>query len=153
MKSNIFASFLAVFLITSFAHAVTWEISDPCTGKVRHQGREILNQPFPSVGHLTVAVLKKSRIEFVGGEGKIHSIYNTPVGESSVEVKDAQNMWAYGWCYTVNGVELGLMPHQVMIKSQQDHIKWFYAFTELKNGQWLTMCRPASERPFKAICR
>lgn len=153
MKSNIFRSIAALFLLTISAQAVTWEILDPCTGKIRHQGREILNSPFPSVGHYTTATLKKSRIEFVGGEGKIHSIYKTPVGESSVEVQDAQNMWAYGWCYTVNGIEPGLMPHQVMIQNQRDHIRWFYAFTELKNGQWLTMCRPAWERPFKAVCR
>lgn len=150
MKSILFSTVLTLF--ATQASAVTWEILNPCTGKVQRQGRGVVQSPFPSVGHFTVAELKKNRIEFLGGEGMIQSIFSTPVGEKAIEVLNDRNMWAYGWCYEVNGVEPGLMPIQVMIKSQNDHIRWFYAFTEMKNGQWLTMCRPAEQRPFKRYC-
>lgn len=152
-KSNIFFFLALSFSVLNPARAVTWEILDPCTGKIRFQGREFVQSPFPSAGTFSVAVMKKNRLEFVGGEGKVHAIYGTPVGHSSVEIQDDRNMWAYGWCYEVNGLQPGVMPDQFALKSNNDHIRWFYAFTEMKNGQWLTMCKPSHLRPFKNYCR
>ncbi|MFN8847067.1 MAG: hypothetical protein ACK5V3_10050 [Bdellovibrionales bacterium] len=148
MKSTVFS----ILFSLSVSNAVTWDIHHPCTGKIHRSGRGIVSSPFPSVGHFTILELKKNRIEFVGSQGHVQSILGTPTGELAIEVKDSRNMWAYGWCYEVNGVEPGVMPMQFPIKSQGDHIRWFYAFTEMRNGQWLTMCRPAWERPFKKYC-
>lgn len=149
MKSTVFS----ILLSLSVANAVTWEIYHPCTGKVHFSGRGIVSSPYPSVGHFTVAELKRNRIEFIGSQGNIQSIMGTPIGAEAIEVRDSRNMWAYGWCYEVNGIEPGVMPLQYMIRSQADHIRWFYAFTEMKNGQWLTMCRPAEQRPLKKYCQ
>lgn len=149
-----FSVLFTVIFALSTASAVTFEVLDPCMGRPKIQTSEVLtSSPFPSVGHYSVAKLQKLRTPFTGDEVGLSSIFNTPIGDAAVDVVNAYQMFAYGWCYQVNGVEPGQMAHQVQIKNNSDRITWFFAYTEMKNGKWLTMCEPAYKRPLKTYCQ
>ena len=141
------------FLVFSLAHSATFKIQDPCQNKIAFQTQVAVGFPYPSLGKLTVDQLTTNKIPFTGSAAGISSIYKTPTGDDSLVVVSDTEMYAYGWCYHYNGTEPGEMADQILIKNNSDVVEWFFAYSTYKNGEWLTMCAPAYNRPLKNYCR
>lgn len=141
---------LALFYSGDFAKALTYEIVGACSAVPAYHGS---HENFPTdAGTATVAILERNKIPFLGSAAGIHSILNTPVGDEAIEVINDQEMRAYGWCYEVDDKQPDVMPDKVMLTGSE-HLKWFYAFSHYKSGNWLTYCEPAFTVKPKNICR
>ena len=67
--------------------------------------------------------------------------------QKAIEIVSENEMYAYGWCYSVNGFEPNVYPHEVFINPEgDDQIIWWFGFAHYLNGQWLSMCEPSYER-------
>lgn len=101
-----------------------------------------------SIGLLTVIEFEKAKLVFEGNEAGIVSIGTF---KNEIEVISDREMRAYGWCYSINGLAPDLMPDQVFLKSQKDELKWFYAYSEYKDGNWISQCVPViKDKPSSA---
>ncbi|KHD88505.1 MAG: hypothetical protein OM95_08315 [Bdellovibrio sp. ArHS] len=140
MKKSIFALLL---LASSYSQAVTWEVYGPCDNQPVHQGKVDVDLK-KSVGEISVAIFEVNKIPFVGGPEGMSSIINTPMGLESLEIVSNTVMRAYGWCFAVNGTTPNKMPNVLNLRSQDDKIVWYYAYTTNKENVWQDdMCSPA----------
>jgi hypothetical protein len=146
--------FFMLTLICAQARAVTVEVTAPCENKPVILTSQTLSNKLPtSAGAMTIQVLQDLKVAFTGSESGIQSIYQTPTGDDSVDVISDRELYAYGWCYHVNQQEPGEMPDQLILQSDTDHIRWFYAFSHYKDGHWISMCTPAYQRPLMPYCK
>ncbi len=149
-----FLPYLVLFsvIFTTPSLAVQLTIQDPCAEEPWLQFEE--EGMFGlSVGQITVKILERFNEKFVGHEGGIRSIRTTPLADDAIEIVNANEMRAYGWCYHVNGVEAELMPDQFKIAEESTHIYWFFSYAEYINGQWTSMCTPTHITRPSFICR
>jgi hypothetical protein len=128
------------FLYGAPSFAITFEIVGPCAAKPVYQGNHRASGV--SAGRATVDILDKYAVPYRGSEEGIHSILDTPVGDEAIEVINDEEMRVYGWCYEVDGRQPDKMPNEVMLQGEE-HLRWFYAFSHYKKGDWLTYCEPA----------
>ena len=105
-----------------------------------------------SAGAITLAVLQRSEIPFVGTEQGFASIFGTPTGMDSMEVISDDEMLAYGWCFSVNDHSPEVYPHEYPV-NQQDRILWWYGYAHYKRGEWITQCTPAFRRKPAFLCQ
>jgi hypothetical protein len=147
---RIICSMLAAVFVSFPSFALTYEIVGPCSEKPVYEGG--VPASGMSAGKATLQILEKNRAPYRGTEAGIHSILNTPEGDEAIEVISDREMRAYGWCYEVDGTQPNVMPDQFRLKGSE-HLKWFYAFSHYKNGQWLTYCEPAYTVKPKGLCR
>ena len=130
---------------------MTVEIQDPCSSDIRLTDVSPFSKTQQStVGTFTVETLERHHIIYQGSNAAISSIYNTPVSGASVDIINDQEFFAYGWCYHFNGTEPGLMPNEILLKNETDHIFWFFAFSHYLKGEWVSMCTPAYTRPLNS---
>jgi len=139
-------------LLAGSADAVTIAIQDPCSAKNWLQ-TEITSTDKHTVGELTIEALKNSDLKFAGSPTGINSINGTVTGLDAIEVISDKEMNAYGWCYKVDGREPTLLPSEMFIKTGDEKIHWFFAYSHYLNGKWLTMCTPTSKTKRKFICK
>lgn len=86
-------------------------------------------------------------------ENGVASILDTPTGYAAYEFVSESHMRVYGWCYEVNGRQPSVVAANYTIDPRcQDHVRWFYGYAEIVDGQWTTYCRPVylDSNPF--IC-
>jgi hypothetical protein len=114
--------------------------------------RKNVSEVYPNVGELTVETLKKFNVPFIGTPEGLSSIFETPIGERSLEVVSDIEMRAYGWCYSVDGIAPELYPHQVPVYSHTKSVVWHYGFARYYKGQWVTQCTPAYTIKPKFLC-
>jgi hypothetical protein len=105
-----------------------------------------------NVGSVTLKGLDEAGIPYVGTSAGISSIGDSPSGEKAMEILSSTHLRAYGWCFSINGVEPASMPNEINITSNDDLIHWYYGFAEYKDGQWITYCTPTHEAKPKYIC-
>jgi len=105
-----------------------------------------------SVGIATISVLDGAMIPYVGSDGGISSIRNTVSGDAALEVVSDTEMRAYGWCFSLNGIEPNEMPDQVFVSSEQDVIRWYFGYAHYHDGAWVSYCTPTSQTRPKYIC-
>lgn len=106
---------------------------------------------FPTVGDATVAFLLDNAIDFQGTTRGLNSVLNSPVGLEALDVVGDNEMYAYGWCYSVNGVSPEVFADQVSL-GEEDEILWWYGFAHFKDGQWLSQCVPSYQRVPSSLC-
>jgi len=104
-----------------------------------------------SIGHITIDILEKKNIEFLGSIKGLASVDNTPIGHEAIEVISPNYLRAYGWCYEVNGFQPAKMPDQIIIK-KNDVIRWFFAFSSFKDGEWIDYCTPSYQIKSSFLC-
>ena len=104
-----------------------------------------------NLGEVTVKILEKSGIDYVGSAGGMNSINNTPTGLDALEVLSDVELRAFGWCYSVNGQVISEYTDKYYLK-QNDEVKWFFAFAHYYKGKWLTMCTPARTLASSSLC-
>ena len=96
-----------------------------------------------SVGYHTILEFETAVLKYEGTEAGIVSINNL---KNEIEVISDKEMLSYGWCYSVNDLAPDFMPDQIFFTSQKDILKWFYAYSEYKNGVWVSQCVPVVRR-------
>jgi hypothetical protein len=151
MKTLIPSVLLACILSTPVL-AARLAVEDPCAGadwlkteRVGDAGR--------SVGVVTVSGLQLAGIPFVGTEAGISSIRGTVTGDAAVEVISDTEMRAYGWCFSIDGVEPDAMPDQVPVPDDQSEIRWYFGFAHYRDGAWISYCTPTRQARPAYICR
>lgn len=144
------AFFLFLYLASGNAFALSFEVIGACSEQPLLQAQgEFADR---SVGQATIEILERNSIPFQGSEEGIHSIFNTPVGSAAIEIINNREMRAYGWCFAVDGIRPELMPDQVRLMGSE-HLRWFYAFSHYKNGEWVSYCEPAHTVRPASLCR
>ncbi len=140
-----------LFLLYTFsANAAQLKIVGPCSEIPSLQKEEQLGSSL-SVGAFTLQVLKKYQVPFEGTESNINAIQKSPQGKDAFDYISPTFYRVYGWCYTLDGVEVQKTPDQVRI-SNSSRVSWTYSFSTYKDGQWLEMCAPSWKLKSKKIC-
>ena len=108
-----------------------------------------------TVGSLTIRALVDLGLDYVGSERSISSLDNSPTGIDALEYKDAKNMKSYGWCYLVSTDESlpSEMPDEYKIDREIQNIHWFYAYSEMVDGNWISFCVPTHLEKPDFICK
>ncbi len=108
-----------------------------------------------TVGSLTVKALGELGLDYVGSERSISAIDNSPTGVNALEYRDAKNMKSYGWCYLVSTDESlpSEMPDEYKIDQETQNIHWFYASSEMIDGNWVSFCVPTHLEKPDFICK
>ncbi len=126
-------------------------VQDPCADRP-WLDTGVTAGPDVTVGQATVDALAANAIPFRGDASGIVSIRDTVSGNAAIEVISNVEMRAYGWCFSLNGVEPGEMPDQVPLSGPDDVVRWYFGYAHYKNGEWLSYCTPTHlERP-RYIC-
>ena len=133
----------------SFAHTI--EFIGPCSEKPLHS--QEIGPKFETVGDLTVFVLQKNNIPYVGSEQGINQVFNTPVGDAALEVISDTEMRSYGWCFFVDGEMSSDYANQVYLTPSVKKIQWIYGYAEFKKDAWVSMCKKTYKLKPKFICK
>ena len=97
--------------------------------------------------------LQQAGIPFVGSDSGISSIKGTVTGDAAVEVISDSEMRAYGWCFSIDGVEPDAMPDQVPVPGDGSEIRWYFGFAHYRDGAWVSYCTPTRQARPAYICR
>lgn len=133
-----------LFSVPSFA--ITWQVVGQGGPEPIHFGMKEVDLK-NSAGEITVDLLKKNGIPFVGNTGGIRSILNTPYGDKATVIVNDRVMRVYGWCFSVDGVIPDVMPDKYYFVSQEATMKWFFAYSLYDSGEWKEFCTPAYKKP------
>jgi len=144
-------SHFLVFLSPSVL-AVTIRVQDPCSEK-NWLETEISANKKQNIGELSIQAMEDNGIEFIGTATGINSINGSVTGLDALEVLGDKEMKAYGWCYKVDGIEPSVLPHKLFIKTGEEKIHWFFAYSHYLNGNWITMCSPTAKTKPEFICK
>ena len=79
----------------------------------------------------------------MGSEEGLSSVFSTPVGKDAIEIISEDEMRAYGWCFSVDGIAPEVFPHEIRITPQTRSIVWHFGFARFYKGEWFTQCTPA----------
>lgn len=151
LKRFSFIILIVNIIFVSNSLAVQIKITRPCSNELTIDS----NYSIPGsqkLGDVTVMFLNSKNISYEGSASGILSIFNTPVGVDAYEVISDNQMNAYGWCYSINGLAPELMPDQVDVH-ENDEILWWYGYATYKNGAWITQCTPSVERSSSKFCK
>ena len=131
--------------------AMTVSFTKPCLSDIStsfyHPEKENL-----SVGQITLKALEELKIPYIGSEDGINSIFKSPVGLDAIEIISDREMYAYGWCYSVNGVEPEILPGRYGVRPG-DEIVWWYGYAHYKDGRWISQCELSSFREDSDFCK
>lgn len=105
-----------------------------------------------NVGEVTVSSLEDAALSFVGSPAGISSIRGTVTGDAALEVLGDAEMRAYGWCFSLNGVEPAAMPDQIFVTSERDELRWYFGFAHYKDGSWISYCTRTNQARPAYIC-
>ncbi len=134
-------------LIPSLFVAARLLVQDPC-GDGPWLDAEVTAGAEVSVGQATVAGLEANAMPYRGDASGIVSIRDTVSGDAAIEVINNVEMRAYGWCFSLNGVEPSEMPDKVPVTGEDDVVRWYFGYAHYRNGEWLSYCTPTHlERP------
>lgn len=134
------------------AHAATFTVIGPCSASPVLQIENLTLPDGISLGDFTVQTLIEAQTPFTGSNEGIESILNSPKGKDALEILTPSKMRAYGWCFTVDGIESNLMPNELMLKNKSTNIVWFYASALAENGNWKDYCQPSYKTHSPFIC-
>ena len=139
-------------LISTNAQASRIIIEDPCSMEP-WLDKIVKTSLGRNVGEISVATFDAHQILYVGAEAGINSIRNSVTGDQAIEVLSDNEMRAYGWCFSVNGVQPDEYPNKVKVKSESDIIRWFFGYAHYRDGKWISYCSPTNILRPSYICR
>lgn len=105
-----------------------------------------------SVGAVTVSALTDAAFPFVGSDAGFASIRGTVTGDAALELLGDAEMRAYGWCFSLNGVEPAAMPDRVAVPDDAAELRWYFGFAHYKNGVWLSYCTRTNQAKPAFVC-
>jgi hypothetical protein len=143
--------FLLLFFFSFPSMAIELKFIGPCDENFIM--RTEVSDEFTNVGELTTLTLKKFGIPFIGSEEGLSSVFSTPVGKDAIEVISNDELRAYGWCYSVDGVAPEVFPHEVRITAETKSIVWHFGFALFHKGEWVTQCTPAYSIKPDFLCK
>lgn len=145
-----FSTLFFSLLLPAQAFALSLSFIGPCDENPVFKTQTDLEKE-TNAGQITVDLLEKNNIEFVGSELGLNSAFGTPLGEEAYEIISGSEMYAYGWCYSVNGFEPALYPDKVSV-IQGDEILWWFGYAHYKEGEWISQCEPSYKRKPQFLC-
>ncbi len=145
-----FSLLLTSLLLPAQALALSLSFIGPCDKEPLFETSQELSKE-ENVGVITTQVLENNDIEFVGSELGLNSAFGTPMGTEAYEIISKSEMYAYGWCYSVNGFEPALYPNEIAVK-QDDKILWWFGYAHYKEGEWISQCEPSYKRKPDFLC-
>lgn len=146
------SKFLVLFLMSLTLNAAEFTVKNPCSTTPILEV-EIDATKYETVGDLTVHLLNKNRIPYQGNERGMNQILNSPLGLDALDVVSDTVMFAYGWCYRVNGVIPDVFAEDVYLDESIKTIEWFYGYSEFRVNAWVSMCIPPETRDNSFICK
>ncbi len=151
MLTRLFQLATSLIIVSHPAAGVSFQVQSLCSEAftVESDHNASTND---TVGSITVKAHDESGVPYKGGAEGIASIGDSPSGDKAMEVISSTHMRAYGWCFSINGVEPAAMPDKVSITSNDDVIHWYYGFAEYKDGAWITYCTPTHQARPTYIC-
>lgn len=141
----------ALLLAASPAQAAQVVIEDPCSATPWLESK-LPAATGKSVGAVTITALDAAHFFYVGTAAGISSIRNTVTGDAALEAVSDTEMRAYGWCYSLNGVEPNQMPDAVFLTNETDEIRWYFGYAHYQNGAWISYCTPTNQTLPTYIC-
>jgi hypothetical protein len=146
-----FMTLLFFFLFSLSAKALEIKFIGPCEEKPLFETN--IKFDYENVGELTIGTLIKFNIPFKGTEGGLNSAFETPTGLEAMEVISDQEMKAYGWCFSVDGVAPEVYPNEVPVTLKTKSIVWHFGYAHFLKGQWITQCTPAYKEKPAFLCK
>lgn len=130
---------MLIFLLflCQFTYATTIEVIGPLKTIIPQESVQVNLED--SLGKISVNFFNQKNLSYVGNEAGIVSIQEDG---NWIEIISDTEMKAYGWCFSLNGKVLETMSDQTFLVSQNDHIRWFYAYAHYKDGYWIAQCHP-----------
>ena len=137
-----------LFSLNLFAGQIV--LKSPCDNTIKTMtfDETIQNE---TVGSISVKLFELNKVPFLGTDGGMNSILNTPTGLDAMDVTSDNEMFAYGWCYSLNGYEPESYPDKVFVNTD-DNIVWWYGFAHYLDGEWISQCEPSSKRRNSILC-
>ena len=143
---------LILFFLFSFnAKAIEIKFIGPCDENPLFDTN--VKHDYENVGELTIGTLIKFDISFKGTEAGINSAFGTPTGLEALEVISDDEMKAYGWCYSVDGIAPEVYPNEVAISMKTKSIIWHFGYAHFLRGKWISQCTPAYKEKPKFLCK
>jgi hypothetical protein len=141
---------LVAFLFSTFTYSLEISITNLCEDSTYAKSN------YHFIGTKTVASIthdffNTKNISNQSTPNAITSILNTPTGLDGYEVISDEEMFVYGWCYSVNGTQPDKLMSEVEV-NENDNIEWFYGSAHYLKGKWLTYCEPSYLRNWQVIC-
>lgn len=132
---------LLALLLSTQSHAIELKFIGPCEKEFIL--KIDVTEEYANVGELTVATLAKFNIPHQGTAEGLASAFETPVGDDAVEVVSSEEIRAYGWCFSVDGMSPEAYPHEIAITPDTKQITWHFGFARFFRGEWVTQCTPS----------
>lgn len=146
------STLLLTFTLSSFTQAATLEIYGPCQSRPSIV-LDAAVEKYETAGDITIALFTKNKIPFQGTEAGINQILHSPLGLEALEVISDTTMYAYGWCYEVDGKISTFYPNEYYLTGEEKVIKWFYGSSEFQKDQWVNFCIPSHLRASSEFCK
>lgn len=137
MFKAFFSTILFLSISISFAQS-HFVVENPCDSTPFYETTITPNDI--SLGKLTLNVLDTNKIPHKGTKDGIVSIMNTPYGDDALAIISDFEMFAFGWCFQIDGVLAEYMPDDVLVSKDVKHIRWYYAYAHYVRGEWITQC-------------
>ena len=136
---------LTIFALHISSQAATILLLDPCTGDVVLNESLVVTKDM-TLGEMTVNAFDKLDIEYIGSNMGMNTILGTPTGLEAMDIVARDEMYAYGWCFTINGELAEVYPDKVIL-SESDKVIWSYGFAHYLRGKWFGQCTSSLNRP------
>ena len=130
-------------------YSIEFEIENPCTKKIYFEKKDI--KKVGNVGEFTIDFLKRNKINFVGNEQGLNSVFNTVIGMDALEVISDYEMRAYGWCFKVDDMIAEDYPNKIQL-NENSKVNWYLGFAHYLNGEWVSQCEKISNDINFKIC-
>ena len=144
---------ILLLLLLSF-HSIaetSFQVIGPCESTPIVEDILSGSDELKSVGDSTVDFLTKNDISFDGTREGIRSIEGLPTKELELIILSNEEILAYGWCYSVNGLSPEVYPHKFDL-SEGDKVEWYFAFSRYLKGVWVSQCTPSYLHPRQEFC-
>ena len=132
-------NFNVLLLLLGFAISAQ-ALSFKITGKNQELlFNEELSPNLPSsLGQVSLDLFNQRQIPYQGGVFGFSKIFE--IGQH-IEVISNQEMKAYGWCFSVDGVAPDTMADETLLENPDSQIHWFYGYAHFKDGEWIAQCQ------------
>jgi hypothetical protein len=141
--------FLVLFSFNSFSFEI--EFIGGCSQQALFS-QKVKYAKGMNVGDTTLKVLDDHAIPYQGTASGLNQVFNTPIGLEAMEVVSDNEMYAYGWCFEIDGVIPEVLADKVSVKPTTKLITWFYGHAHFLNGEWISQCEKSYLRRSAQIC-
>lgn len=151
MKSLLKSFLLVVLLNSNNILSMSFKVVGPCDNKALFEEELFLENYSENLGELTKQVFIQNGISHVGTFKMMSMIYDIPNKDQRLEIISDVEMYAYGWCFSVNGKVPESYANKVQL-NESDKVVWFMASSRYLKGKWINQCEYVNLRKPKIFC-